>query len=200
MPQLYVICGCNGAGKTTSSYTVLPEILQCSEFVNSDEIARSISPRNPAAAAIVAGRYMLQRMEKLIEGRADFAFETTLSVRSYMKWIQRAKAVGYTVTLVYFWLSDPAIAVQRVAKRVEAGGHHIPEKVIVRRYLTGIKYLFSLYLPLCDYYLLIDNSQAPSELIAEGCAGRLVNVPKPLAYQKLLDYAAQEIDESLDEQ
>ncbi len=107
MPKLYIIAGCNGAGKTTASYTVLPEMLGCREFVNADEIAKGLSPFNPESVAIEAGRLMLQRMDDLLSEGSDFAFETTLSTRSYVKFIERAQAKGYFVTLLYFWLPTP---------------------------------------------------------------------------------------------
>ena len=106
MPKLYIIAGCNGAGKTTASYTVLPEMLGCKEFVNADEIAKGLSPFNPESVAIEAGRLMLQRMDDLLSEGSDFAFETTLSTRSYVKFIERAQAKGYFVTLL-FLVADP---------------------------------------------------------------------------------------------
>lgn len=118
MPKLYIIAGCNGAGKTTASYTVLPEMLGCKEFVNADEIAKGLSPFNPESVAIEAGRLMLQRMDDLLSEGSDFAFETTLSTRSYVKFIERAQAKGYFVTLLYFWLPTPEQAIERVATRV----------------------------------------------------------------------------------
>ena len=83
MPNLYIIAGCNGAGKTTASYTILPELLDCHEFVNADIIAAELSPYNPESVALEAGRIMLQRINALLETRIDFAFETTLATRSY---------------------------------------------------------------------------------------------------------------------
>ena len=106
MPKLYIIAGCNGAGKTTASYTVLPEMLGCREFVNADEIAKGLSPFNPESVAIEAGRLMLQRMDDLLSEGEDFAFETTLATRSYVKFVERAQAKGYFVTLLYFLVAD----------------------------------------------------------------------------------------------
>lgn len=168
MQNLFIIAGPNGAGKTTASYTVLPEMLDCREFVNADEIAKGISPFQPDKAAIDAGRLMLQRIKELIKHNADFAFETTLSTRSYVNTILKAKESDYFVTLVYFWLSSPQLAIERVRSRVEDGGHDIPVDVIKRRYLSGIKNLFNLYLPISDYWMVIDNSENPFKLIAEG--------------------------------
>jgi len=168
MLNLYVIAGCNGAGKTTASLTVLPEMLDCDEFINADEIARGLSPLNPDKAAIEAGRIMLKKIDKLIKHREDFAFETTLATKSYVKTIVDAKAGGYNVTMVFFLLDSPELAIERVKTRVIEGGHNIPEHVIRRRYDAGIRNLFNLYIPVCDYWMIFDNSRLPSELIAEG--------------------------------
>ena len=164
MPKLYIIAGCNGAGKTTASYTVLPEMLGCKEFVNADEIAKGLSPFNPESVAIEAGRLMLQRMDDLLSEGSDFAFETTLSTRSYVKFIERAQAKGYFVTLLYFWLPTPEQAIERVATRVREGGHNIPSDVIRRRYANGIKNLTALYIPLCNYWAIYDNSSADEQI------------------------------------
>ena len=168
MPNLYIISGCNGSGKTTASYTVLPEMLGCSQFVNSDEFAKSFSPFNPADASISAGRFMLLKIRYLLHRRDDFCIETTLATRSLMRTIEEAKENGYKITLLYFWISSPELAVKRVRDRVEAGGHSIPEHVIRRRYDMGLRYFFNDYLPVSDRWILVDNSQTPFKVIAEG--------------------------------
>lgn len=188
MPHLYVICGCNGAGKTTASYSILPDLLHCKEFINSDEIAKGISPFNSGSAAIEAGRVMLRRIDELITKKANFAIETTLSVRSYVRWLTRAKQEGYLITLVFFWLNSPELAVARVRMRVESGGHDIPQKVIYRRYYAGIKNFFLLYLPICDFWMIIDNSVLPSQLIAEGLGNNKTNVIDHTIFNKLKTY------------
>jgi predicted ABC-type ATPase len=121
MPNLYIIAGCNGAGKTTASFTVLPEMLDCEEFINADEIARGLSPFNPDKAAIEAGRLMLSKIDRLISNKVDFAFETTLATRSYSKTIIKAKENGYTVTLVFFWLDSVDLAIERVKQEYLRG-------------------------------------------------------------------------------
>lgn len=186
MKKLYIISGCNGAGKTTASYTVLPEMLNCREFVNADEIARGISPFQPEKAAIDAGRIMLGRIKELLRQKADFAFETTLASKSYKKLITEAQEKGYFVTLVYFWLNSPELAVERVKSRVKEGGHSVPEDVIYRRYWSGIKNLSSIYLPLSDYWIIIDNSEPPFEIIAEGYKSIEINIAKKDAYNKII--------------
>lgn len=165
---MYILAGCNGAGKTTASYTLLPEMLECSEFVNSDEFAKSLSPFDPSEASISASRYMLLKIRYLLERRFDFSIETTLATRSLVGIIQRAKELGYSITLLYFWLNSPDLAVKRVADRVLTGGHNIPEDVIRRRYERGIRYFFDTYCPICDRWVLADNSESPFVVVAEG--------------------------------
>lgn len=167
MPNLYIISGCNGAGKTTASYSILPEILNCREFVNADNIAAGLSPFNPESVALEAGRTMLNRIRELMSDQADFAIETTLSTRSYVSLIKSAHLLGYKISLLYFWLSSPAVAIDRVAKRVANGGHHIPADVIERRYYRGIHNLYNLYMPICDEWALVDNMDLVPEVIAK---------------------------------
>ena len=171
MPNLYIIAGCNGAGKTTASYIVLPQLFECKEFVNADNIAAGLSPFNPESVALAAGRIMLERVNVLMNEGVDFAFETTLSTKSYVSLIAKAKAMGYTVTLLYFWLSSPEVAIERVAKRVSNGGHHIPDDVVKRRYYRGIKNLFNLYIPICDNWTIISNMDIKVKLVVEKVQG-----------------------------
>ena len=185
MPNLYIIAGCNGAGKTTASFTVLPELLNCKEFVNADEIARGLSPFQPEKVAIEAGRIMLSRIEDLLIGTKDFAFETTLSTKSYIRTIEKAQSKDYTVTLLYFWLNSPELAIQRVKKRVAEGGHNIAEDVIRRRYFSGIQNLFNLFIPKVEYFLLFDNSEKEAELIAEGYSINDINIVDEITWGKL---------------
>lgn len=168
MPNLYIIAGCNGAGKTTASYTILPEILNCKEFVNADSIAAGLSPFNPESVAFEAGRIMLHRINQLIAEKVDFAFETTLSTRSYVSLIKGAQEIGYEVTLLFFWLNSPELAIQRVAKRVSKGGHNIPTDTIERRYYRGIFNLLHLYLPVCNNWIIVNNMDILPDMIAQG--------------------------------
>ena len=167
MPRLYIISGCNGSGKTTASYSVLPEMLGCSEFVNSDEFAKSLAPFNPEKASVNASRYMLLKMRHLLGRRADFCIETTLATRSLLKVIRDAQNAGYYVTILYFWLTSPELAVARVKARVAAGGHNIKEETIRRRYHVGLHYLFRDFMPVSDRWILCDNSEDKLKLVAE---------------------------------
>lgn len=168
MERLYIIAGPNGAGKTTASYTILPEIFHCKEFINADEIARGISPFNPDTVSIQAGRIMLKRSSELLERGETFAIETTLSLKFYVEFIKRAKEREYEITLLFLWLNSPELAMTRVKTRVKEGGHNIPAEVIKRRYYTGLKNLFHLYIPIVNNWLLVDNSGEEFQVIAEG--------------------------------
>ena len=189
MPNLYIIAGCNGAGKTTASMTVLPEILNCYEFVNADEIARGLSPFQPEKVAIEAGRIMLNRIKHLVETREDFAFETTLATKSYVSFIQKAKEQGYKVTLVFVYLNSIELAKQRVKDRVSKGGHHIEAEVIERRYHAGLKNFLHLYMPVCDLWMLIDNSSENFELteITSGELNEIKSVTNYIVWNQILE-------------
>ena len=167
MKNLYIISGCNGAGKTTASFTILPEILNCNEFVNADEIAKGLSPFQPEKVSFEAGRIMLNRINELLKGNCNFAFETTLATKSYKNKIKVAKQQGYHITLLFFWLQNVELAKERVKTRVSEGGHDIATHVIERRYIKGIENLFNIYMSIVDEIMIFDNSEAKNELIAE---------------------------------
>jgi len=190
VPNLYIISGCNGAGKTTASYTILPELLHCREFVNSDEIAKGISPfnANTMAVAIKASRIMYKRIRELIEQNETFALETTLASRSIANLVIDAQAKGYYVTLLFFWLNTPDLAVERVKNRVATGGHHVSEPTVRRRYGAGIKNLFNLYMPICDHWLITDNSLSPMKIIAKGFKNGDRYVNNKIVFNKLKNY------------
>ena len=191
MPRLYIISGCNGAGKTTASYSLLPEMLDCKEFVNSDEFAKGLSPFDPSKASIQASRFMLMKIRYLLKKQQDFAVETTLATRTLLKTAKMAQSAGYTVTLLYFWLNSPELAIERVRARVEAGGHNIPEDTIRRRYSTGIYYFFNLYAPISERWILADNSQIPFRVIAEGSKSEILTIKDEETFKKIREIAAE---------
>lgn len=166
--HLYIIAGCNGAGKTTASMTILPKSLLVKEFVNADEIAKGLSPFNPEGVAVEAGRLMLERIQYLLGKGESFSIETTLATRSYVNLVRNAHGLGYIVHLIYFWLNSPQLAVDRVAERVSKGGHNIPYDVILRRYAKGIDNLFKLFMNEVDVWIIYDNSEYDKERIAFG--------------------------------
>lgn len=172
--HLYIIAGCNGAGKTTASMTILPKSLLVKEFVNADEIAKGLSPFNPEGVAIEAERLMLERIKYLLDKGESFSIETTLATRSYINLVRDAHKRGYLVNVIYFWLNTPELAVDRVAERVRKGGHNIPRDVILRRYSKGLYNLFNLFMGEVDLWTIYDNSDYTRERIAFG--GRKVKL------------------------
>jgi len=173
MPNLFIIAGPNGAGKTTYVRDFLPQEVRCREFVNADLIAAGLSPFAQDRASFEAGRIMLTRLRELAERREDFAFETTLSGRTYAPLLRNLRAAGYRIRLDFLWISDLSIARGRVRQRVAKGGHDIPDDVQSRRFHLGIRNLAELYRPLLDHWRLYDNTGRQPYPVAEGKDGVL---------------------------
>lgn len=186
--HLYIIAGCNGAGKTTASKTILPKSLLVKEFVNADEIAKGLSPFNPEGVAIEAGRLMLHRIDELLAANESFSIETTLATRSYINLVRRAHEKGYIVHLLFFWLDSVELAKKRVADRVASGGHNIPLPVIERRYKIGIKNLFSLFMQEVDVWVLFDNSNNKGERIAFGGKDISTKIKDKVKFETIKNY------------
>jgi len=167
MPQIFMIAGPNGAGKTTSAINLLPDIIHCQEYINADSIATALSPYKPESIAIKAGRLMLERIHYLADQRHDFAFETTGASKTFASFLLNCKRKGYYVNLLYLWLESPDLALERVASRVENGGHNVPESVVRKRYRKGLINIFQLYIPIVDNWVLYDNSGNYPKLIAK---------------------------------
>jgi len=168
-PKVIIIAGPNGAGKSTLAPHLLKDAFGLLEYVNADTIALGLSAFSPESVAFEAGRIMLKRLHDLAETGESFAFESTLASRSYVRWIGELKKQGYGFHLIYLWLRSPALAVERVRERVRIGGHDVPEPVIRRRYLKGVRNLFALYQSLADTWAIYDNSvSADPVLIAIG--------------------------------
>ena len=182
---LYLLAGCNGAGKTTAAYALLPTLLDCREFVNADEIARGLSPFRPETVSIQAGRLMLARLRELLAAGESFALETTLATRIYLPLIAEARAQGYRVRLLFIWLNSPDLAVERVAARVREGGHHIPEPVIRRRYEGGLRQFFAAYRTAADSWALVDNSNGTGLPVANGEGGEMT-VTNAIVWNQLI--------------
>ncbi|MBR5717261.1 MAG: zeta toxin family protein [Bacteroidales bacterium] len=165
---LYMIAGCNGAGKTTAFRNRLSSQFRVPIFLNADDIARELCPDDVERVAVEAGRIMLQKIDEQLEKDESFCIETTLSTRHFGRLVKRAQEKGFKVALFFYWLESPELAVCRVAQRVRSGGHNIPTDVIRRRYERGIANLFSIYLPIVDYWHIDNNSGFLPAPIAEG--------------------------------
>ena len=170
MKNIIIIAGPNGAGKTTFAREFLPHEAACPVFINADLIAQGLSPFRPEAASRRAGRIMLEMIADCVRRRESFAFETTLSGRSYAQMIPRWKRAGYRVVIFFLGLPSAEMAVQRVAMRVRQGGHDIPEPVIRRRFTTGKQNFLNLYKPLADAWRHYDNAGELPVLLASSDA------------------------------
>jgi len=167
-PRCIVIAGPNGAGKTTFARQYLPADAGVVHFVNADLIASGLSPIRPDLAAIAAGRLVLKELDRLVESRADFAFETTLSGLTYARMLQRWKRAGYRVEIVYLRLRSSRLALRRIATRVRQGGHDVPVKDVVRRFQRGWGNFESFYRPLADSWVVYENSNRTPRLLERG--------------------------------
>lgn len=166
--KIVIIAGPNGAGKTTFAREYLPHEAGCPDFVNMDLIASGLSPFDPQRAALRAGRLMLQEIHRRVRAGESFAFETTLSGRSYARLIPRWREVGYHVKLIFLSLPSADLAVARVSARVAQGGHDIREQVIRRRFDAGLRNFEGVYRALVDSWVLYDNSGPTPLPVASG--------------------------------
>jgi predicted ABC-type ATPase len=186
VPHIVVVAGPNGAGKSTVAPAVLRENFGVTEFVNADTIAAGLSGLRPEGVAISAGRLMLLRLREQTAAGASFGFETTLATRSFAPWLQRARRDGHRVTIVFFALPDPDMAVARVRERVRAGGHDVPEATIRRRFQRGLANLLASYVPLADEWIVYDNSATSGpRLVAEGGRDRSPEIHDEAFWQQL---------------
>ena len=165
-PQVAVLAGINGAGKTTASQHLLREALKIPSFTNADTIARGLNAFDVESEANKAGRIMLEHLRELAKARRSFAFETTLSGRAYAPWLVELARDGYAVHLFYYWLDSAEVAIGRVAERVRAGGHHVPDDTIRRRYARSVRNFLELYRPVVTTWQVYDNTHGERRLIA----------------------------------
>ena len=165
--NVYIISGSNGSGKTIFAKKFLPDYVNCPNFVNADLIAQGLAPFAPRAAAIRAGKLVLQQIDNFAGRGVDFAFETTLAGKSYVSLLKELRAKGYALHLFFLWIPSPELAIARIKDRVAEGGHDVPDKDVRRRFSRGIYNFFNLYEPLLDSWMLFDNSKARPLLIAK---------------------------------
>jgi len=174
-PTCYVIAGPNGAGKTTFALRYLPEMTGCRNFINADLIADGLSPLNPAGVQLEAGKIFLREIEANVSAGTDFAFETTLSGRMYVRLLKELHSKGWKTVLFYLWIPGAEFSRLRVRQRVESGGHDIPDEAITRRYRRTVSNFLTVFAPLCDEVFCYDNSNSGTVLVfADDADGRKV--------------------------
>jgi len=184
-PTVYVIAGPNGAGKTTFAEDFLPKSVMCREFLNADLIAAGLAPFAPQTQDLRAGRLLLERIDELTQEGLRFGFETTLAGRGLPDRLRRIKSRGYRMVVFYLWLPNPELAVARVEKRAQQGGHSIPETVIRRRFRASLANFVSLVRPMSDVWWLLDASRFPPVAVAREESGTLT-VIEPSLYNRIV--------------
>lgn len=167
-PRCIVIAGPNGAGKTTFAREYLPREAGVIRFVNADLIASGLSPLRPELAARQGGRLVLTELERLVKAREDFAFESTLSGRTYLRLMTRWKARGYRIELVFLSLPSVELALQRIAARVRQGGHDVPRADVIRRFERSWVNFHSVYRTVADRWAVYDNAGDTPQLLEVG--------------------------------
>ena len=165
-PTIYLIAGSNGAGKTTFAKEFLPHEVKCLRFYNADEIARGMSPLDPSAGAIKAGRLLLNEIRESIGRSETFALESTLSGKTYIRTFKHALSLSYELELHYLWLSSVEQAIARVRRRVRMGGHNVPAADIRRRFTRSLTHLIDDHLPLATRWAIWDNRGLPAKRLA----------------------------------
>jgi len=188
VPTCYIIAGPNGAGKTTFALHYLPNVAQCRNFVNADLIAAGLSPLSPEREKITASRLLLKEIKAFIALGETFAFETTLSGKSYLRLIRQLQSSGWKVELFYLWLPSVESSITRVKERVAHGGHHIPINDIKRRFPRSLDNLINRYAPLCDQTYCYDNSYETPQIIF-----RQNKVETEIVNDKVYQYILKEI-------
>ena len=188
MPKVFIIAGPNGSGKTTFANEFLPAQTKHPNFINADAIAKGLSPFGPERAAIPAGRLVLKKIEEYAGKGEDFAFETTLSGKTYLNILKRLKGKGYELHLFFLWVPDVSLSIARIKERVAKGGHNIPSTDVQRRFGRTLKNFVSLYEELMDSWMIFDNSGEKPELIAKGINGNL-QIAQPDLFNKIMEQA-----------
>ena len=185
MPELYIIAGPNGAGKTTFAKEFLPKYAHCHNFINADLIASGLAPFSPAKVQIKAGKLLIEQIDQFLKGKVDFAFESTLSGKTYVTLLKKAQSRGYRITIFYLSIPTAKLAEERVKQRVREGGHNIAAADIKRRFKRSWQNFVNLYAPLAQSWVLFDNSWFEPVEIAKFDQGRTEILNKTL-YQRLM--------------
>jgi predicted ABC-type ATPase len=173
-PVLYLVVGPNGAGKTTLFERVIGPATGL-EFVNADLIAAERWPESQSQHAYEAAKLAAARRDLLISARGSFATETVFSHPSKLAMLQRAQRAGYR-TYLHIVLVPKALAVARVRKRVETGGHDVPQGKVEERF-DRLWPLVAGAVAVADEATVYDNSRGSFRVVARYGTGRLIGAP-----------------------
>lgn len=154
--SLYVIGGPNGAGKTT--YAEASLLRHSCVYLSADQIAAQLSPDDPTAQRVAAGRQFLTTLKECLTGSEDLLIETTLSGRSFRRTLELARECGFQTTLILVFLNGADACVARVKERVRKGGHDVPEVDIRRRFSRSLTNFWNIYRQIADDWFLVYNS------------------------------------------
>ena len=163
--NVYIIAGPNGSGKTSFAREFLPHYADCTHFINADLIAQGLSPFSPVVAAMKAGRLVLQEIQEFSNKEVSFAFETTLSGKTYLSLLKSLKSKDYKIHLFFLWIPSSNLALERIKDRVASGGHDVPAIDVRRRFRRSINNFLKIYEPFLDAWMLFDNSGEKHSLV-----------------------------------
>lgn len=155
--HLYIIAGANGSGKSTFCSEFLQE--EPLTFLNADDIAKNLCPDNMESVKISAGKELYKKLNDLLESKTSFAIESTLAGSNYVKVIQKAKDLGYEITLIYTFLDDENLCINRIKTRVLKGGHDIPDEDVKRRYYRSKNNFWNMYKGLVHKWTIYYNGE-----------------------------------------
>lgn len=189
MPTCWIIAGPNGAGKTTFALEFLPNVVGCRQFLNADLIAAGLSPLSPQRAQHSASRMLLHALARSVHARENFAFETTLSGRGYLRLVEQLRGAGWQVDMIYLALPSREMSSLRVAERVAHGGHDVPASDIERRFARSLRNLLDDFSYAVSSCLCLMNSGEHPEPVFEQ-QGDQRNILHSAFYQLLLREAA----------
>jgi len=167
-PRALIIAGPNGSGKTTFASEFLVGEWASETFINADLIAAGLAPFKPEEMSVKAMRLMAEIMHSCVKKRRDFAIESTLSGRTYVRLIKQWKKAGYAVKIVYLRIDTVDLAIKRVRTRVAQGGHDVPEEVVRRRFAQGWRNFQQIYQSLADVWQVFDANGPRPVLLAQG--------------------------------